>query len=49
MNETTKKARRYHWFSSNVSDFVEEPHTGITNPQKKATLNLTARESRGTR
>jgi hypothetical protein len=49
MDENTRKARRYHWFSNSISDFVEEPHSGITNPQKKATLNLTAKESRKTR
>lgn len=42
-------ARRYHWFSNNVSNFVEEPHTGITNPQKRKVLNLTAKESRNTK
>jgi len=45
MDENAGKARRYHWFSDNVSDFVEEPHTGITRPQKKKVLNLTAKES----
>ena len=42
-------ARRYHWFSDNVSDFVEEPHTGITQPQKRKVLNLTAKESHNTK
>jgi len=49
MDERMGRARRYHWFSNNVSDFVEEPHTGITNPQKKKVLNLTAKESRDTK
>jgi len=29
MNEKTKLARRYHWHSASVRDFVSEPHTGI--------------------
>ncbi|PIS12172.1 DUF763 domain-containing protein [candidate division WWE3 bacterium CG09_land_8_20_14_0_10_47_33] len=49
MDELAGRARRYHWFSGNVADFVEEPHTGITNPQKKEVLNLTAKESRNTK
>jgi len=49
MDELAGRARRYHWFSGNVADFVEEPHTGITNPQKKEVLNLTAKESRDTK
>jgi hypothetical protein len=29
MNTDTKMTRRYHWLSTNVKSFVEEPHTGI--------------------
>jgi hypothetical protein len=29
MNEATGLARRYHWHSAAVRDFVSEPHTGI--------------------
>jgi hypothetical protein len=29
MNEATGLARRYHWHSATVRDFVSEPHTGI--------------------
>jgi len=45
MNTAARKARRYHWFSNNLTDFTEEPHTGITQPQNKKVLNLTAKES----
>ncbi len=45
MNTNTKKARRYHWFSSNVSDFTTEPHSGIISDLKIRPLNLTAKES----
>ncbi|PIR72677.1 MAG: DUF763 domain-containing protein [Candidatus Nealsonbacteria bacterium CG10_big_fil_rev_8_21_14_0_10_36_24] len=40
-----QKARRYHWLSSMVKDFVEEPHSGIVSDVKGNPLNLTARES----
>jgi hypothetical protein len=29
MNDSTGLARRYHWHSANVRDFVNEPHTAI--------------------
>jgi uncharacterized protein len=41
-----QKARRYHWLSSNVKNFVEEPHSGIISQTKKNPLNLTAKESK---
>lgn len=45
MNEQTSRARRYHWLSSNIKDFVEEPHSGIISDQRVKPLNLTAKES----
>lgn len=51
-------ARRYHWLGEKVSDFVEEPHTGIcdagiTNYQfpisNKKVLNLVDKKSRKTK
>ncbi len=39
------QARRYHWLSNNVTDFIEEPHTGISSDIKVKPLNLTAKES----
>lgn len=44
-----QKARRYHWFSSKVYDFVEEPHSGILTDAKLKPLNLTAKESKKNR
>lgn len=44
-----QKARRYHWLSSNVIDFVEEPHTGIISDIKLRPLNLTAKQSKKTK
>ena len=45
MSEQLSQARRYHWLSSNVKDFVEEPHSGIISDIKVKPLNLTAKES----
>ena len=45
MNESTGWARRYHWLSQGVSDFVCEPHAGICSDRVGKALNLVARES----
>ena len=45
MNTENQTARRYHWLSSSVKDFVEEPHSGIISGAKVKPLNLTAKES----
>jgi len=42
-----QKARRYHWLSTNVKDFVEEPHSGIVADERTNPLNLVAKESKG--
>ena len=49
MNEANRYARRYHWLSEGVSDFVNEPHAGIAAQSKSITLNLVAAESQQTR
>ena len=41
MNGAEKKARRYHWCSTNVRSFVEEPHTGVVGDNRGKILNLT--------
>jgi len=46
MNTDSQTARRYHWLSSGVKDFVEEPHSGIISDIKVKPLNLTAKESK---
>lgn len=38
-------ARRYHWQSDNLSDFVCEPHTGIASNHKGIALNMVAKDS----
>lgn len=46
MNEAERFARRYHWLSAGVSDFVNEPHSAICSEQRgQLTLNLVAKES----
>ncbi len=42
MNETTGYARRYHWLSRELSDFVCEPHAAICSESRGLTLDLTA-------
>ncbi|MGD9675458.1 MAG: DUF763 domain-containing protein [Candidatus Bipolaricaulia bacterium] len=49
MNESNGMARRYHWTSDQVVDFVCEPHAAICCDRRAPTLNLVARESHGTR
>ncbi|MDP9055279.1 MAG: DUF763 domain-containing protein, partial [Acidobacteriota bacterium] len=40
MNDRSGLARRYHWHSANVRDFVDAPHTGIAGPHQGEILNL---------
>ena len=41
-----KTARRYHWLSSNVQDFIVEPHDAIVGDVvRPMVLNMTAREA----
>ncbi len=45
MNTQTRWARRYHWLSSTVGDFVCEPHEAICCDQRGEALNMVAQES----
>jgi hypothetical protein len=45
MNEENRYARRYHWFSQGIKDFVCEPHWAVCCDQRKEGLNLVAQES----
>ncbi|MEW5907795.1 MAG: DUF763 domain-containing protein [Patescibacteria group bacterium] len=50
MNQEKQSARRYHWFSEKISDFVCEPHSAISSQTfNKKTLNLVAKKSGQTR
>ena len=46
MNEQTGLARRYHWHSASVRDFVCEPHTGIVGEHEGTILNLVDRRAK---
>jgi hypothetical protein len=45
MNPQTGWARRYHWLSERVADFVNEPHAGIITAASGTPLNMVAHES----
>jgi hypothetical protein len=49
MNASTRYARRYHWLSDTVRDFVDEPHHAVCAEATGPTLNLVAHESAGAR
>jgi hypothetical protein len=40
LNDRTGMARRYHWHSSSVTDFVADPHTGIVGDNRGIIMNL---------
>src|SRR5438132_8627158 len=40
LNDRTGMARRYHWHSAAVKDFVNEPHTGIVGEHQGTIMNL---------
>jgi len=45
MNEDVRQARRYHWLSSKLKDFTEEPQAAICCDKVNATLNLVSAEN----
>src|SRR6266516_3496143 len=40
LNDRSGMARRYHWHSASVRDFVAEPHTGIVGEHQGTIMNL---------
>src|SRR3954471_1228415 len=40
LNDQSGMARRYHWHSATVKDFVAEPHTGIVGANQGRIMNL---------
>ena len=40
LNGRSGLARRYHWHSANVRDFVSDPHTGIAGAHQGTIMNL---------
>jgi len=49
MEEKSRMARRYHWYSRNIKNFVNEPHSGIITDKNVPTLNLVSKDSSETR
>lgn len=50
MNVENATARRYHWYSEDVTDLVVEPHSGISSQVKvNKVLNMSAKDSGKTR
>jgi hypothetical protein len=50
MSPEDRTARRYHWLSDNVTNFVVEPHNAIVGDTKRQkALNMTAKTSEGCR
>jgi uncharacterized protein len=45
MSDRTNMARRYHWLSSHVASFVDEPHEAVCCDARADTLNLVAHEN----
>lgn len=49
MNTDARAARRYHWCSSSLRSFVEEPHAGVVGENRGQILNLTHQDAGVTR
>jgi uncharacterized protein len=49
MNGDKRQARRYHWHSENLKDFVDEPHSAIDGPSQGEIINLTDRRAENSR
>jgi hypothetical protein len=49
MNGVRLQARRYHWSSENVGDFVNEPHAAIEGVSQGEIINLTDRRAANSR
>jgi hypothetical protein len=46
LNDQSGMARRYHWHSAAVQDFVAEPHTGIVGENQGTIMNLVDTKAR---
>lgn len=49
MNQEKGYARRYHWYSGALREFVEEPHTAILGFEVNKVLDMTSRRSEESR
>src|SRR5215211_6036746 len=46
LNDQSGMARRYHWHSAAVQDFIAEPHTGIIGENQGTIMNLVDNKAR---
>jgi hypothetical protein len=49
MAPARREARRYHWLSRGLRDFVDEPHTAIDGESRGLIINLTDKRARDSR
>src|SRR5215475_5973741 len=49
MNGDRRPARRYHWHSQALTDFVDEPHSAIDGPRQGEIVNLTDQRAKASR
>lgn len=49
MNTASRQARRYHWLSEGLKDFVDAPHAAIEGPRQGNIVNLADRRAAGSR
>jgi len=49
MNGGSRQARRYHWLSEGLKDFVDQPHAAIEGPRRGEIVNLTDRRAEASR
>lgn len=49
MNDNNRMARRYHWLSSHIRNFMEEPHTSVCGKNQGLILNLTDKSATPTK
>ncbi|GBD08183.1 hypothetical protein HRbin22_00416 [Candidatus Thermoflexus japonica] len=49
MNLNNRYARRYHWFSETLTDFVREPHAAVCCDERTRPLNMVAAEAEAAR
>ena len=49
MNGDKKQARRYHWHSEDLKNFVDEPHSAIDGPTQGKIVNLTDKRAETSR
>lgn len=49
MNDAKGQARRYHWLSENLKDFVDSPHTAIDGHNQGDIINLADTRANGSR